>query len=128
MHIGITKSDGTVVEFDENGVNQSKISKWNRCLVLYESLESWHDYWDAAIEELLNGNCWESKSYNEVNNNCFTFVLTFLQSLNSGHISKCAQDKHLFCKEFVLPRTTIAARYLFIYRQLKNQDYLIGIT
>ncbi|KAI8427604.1 hypothetical protein MSG28_002097 [Choristoneura fumiferana] len=68
---------------------------------------------------------WEADRYNEERHNCFTFVLAFLRTLDCGELSEKARDPKLFCKQYVVPRTSAAGKYISLYRQLKRQDYFI---
>lgn len=68
---------------------------------------------------------WEAERYNEERHNCFTFVLAFLRALDCGELSEKAHDPKLFCKQYVVPRTSAAGKYISLYRQLKRQNYFI---
>lgn len=53
LHIGVTTSEGTIVEFDSRGLKRhtSKTS-WEQSLVLESVPEAWWDYWDEVLEKV----------------------------------------------------------------------------
>lgn len=128
-------------------------SDWDQCLLLEQFDELWNEIWDSVLlkvckhcvyepkimlftfHKLLIYHCWlfqvsqsplwEAERYNEERHNCFTFVLAFLRALDCGELSEKARDPKLFCKQYVVPRTSAAGKYISLYRQLKRQNYFI---
>ncbi len=60
LHIGITDSKGSVVEYDVEGIHADRSQEWGRCVVL-DGLSSafgkdvvedpdWPEYWDICLE------------------------------------------------------------------------------
>jgi hypothetical protein len=47
-------------------------------------------------------------------------VLSFLRALQIEGLSDNAKDRALFCREFILPKTAAAAKYITLYRKLMN--------
>ena len=92
LHIAVTDSQGEVVEFDQSGLRRDRSEYWQQCLVvnLAETDPTvadmvrdpdWGEYWDLCLEQTLRLD-WSKASYHSEDNNCFTFVLTFLRMLN----------------------------------------------
>ena len=92
LHIAVTDSQGEVVEFDQSGLRRDRSEHWQQCLVvnLAETDPTvadmvrdpdWGEYWDLCLEQTLSLD-WSKASYHSEDNNCFTFVLTFLRMLN----------------------------------------------
>lgn len=76
-------SEGSIYEYDKNGVKVSnKNQSWNQCLVIpvaKEKSQMWKDYWDHTLAVLSTSDQWTPESYNEEENNCYSFVITFLK-------------------------------------------------
>lgn len=60
--------------------------------------------------------------YNEVDFNCYTFVLSFLRSLRYGRLSEAADNRTEFCEKFIIPRTTAAGKYISLFRKLRQSQ------
>ncbi|CAG5056621.1 unnamed protein product [Parnassius apollo] len=136
LHIGVTNSHGCVIEFSEEGIrgvdpetkkwsNSDTGSDWDQCLMLEQFDELWNEIWDSVLLKISVSPLWEADRYDEERHNCFTFVLAFLRALECGELSEKAQDPKLFCKQYVVPRTSAAGKYISLYRQLKRQNYFI---
>ncbi|XP_053606931.1 MKRN2 opposite strand protein isoform X2 [Plodia interpunctella] len=136
LHIGVTNSLGRVVEFCEEGIrgvdtntkkwsSRDTTAEWDQCLLLEQFDELWNEIWDSVLLKVSLSPLWEADRYNEDRHNCFTFVLAFLRALDCGELSEKAQDPKLFCKQYVVPRTSAAGKYISLYRQLKRQSYFI---
>ena len=93
LHIAVTDSVGEVVEFDKSGVRRDRSRAWEQCLVVSLADHDlgvaemmgdpdWSEYWDMCLEQTLTTDQWSETRYHEDDNNCFTFVLTFLRTLN----------------------------------------------
>ena len=78
----------------------------------------WNEYWDFMLESLLKDGSWDSSSYDEDDKNCFSFVLTFVKSLKHDPLSSIAGNKLDFCKHFILPKTTLAAKFICLHRKM----------
>ena len=51
------------------------------------------------------------------------FVLNFLKSLKQDPFSSEATNKLEFCRKFILPKTTLAGKYICLYRKIiKNSE------
>ncbi|XP_050362310.1 MKRN2 opposite strand protein [Nymphalis io] len=136
LHIGVTNSQGYVVEFSIEGIRAvDPVTKkwsecetsvdWDQCLLLEQFDELWNEIWDSVLLKVSLRSLWEAERYNEERHNCFTFVLAFLRALDCGELSDRARDPKLFCKRYVVPRTSAAGKYISLYRQLKRQSYFI---
>lgn len=126
LHIAVTDSHGNVVEYDETGMHcDLTASAWRRCLCIAIATEAsadpdWPEYWDWCLHAFVKGNRgdWSRDGYDEHVQNCFHFVLAFLQSLRQDGI--VANDKVSFCQNYILPKTRSASRYIKLYRKLQS--------
>lgn len=133
LHIGLTTSTGTIIEFDQSGLrktfgNQSDTSKWSQSLVVETVPEAWYEHWDDVLREIEHDNRtneWTSTAYHEDLFNCYTFVLNFLQRLNYGTLSAAAQNRTTFCERYIVPRTTAAGKYISLYRKIRDHGFYI---
>jgi hypothetical protein len=129
LHCAVTSSKGFVIEFDETGVHRERTLDWNQCVVS-KVLESgfvdsnvvsdhdWSSYWDWTLEETIKADDWSEDSYSESDKNCFSFVLSFLRALKHEPLSSMSGNKLDFCKHFILPKTTLAAKFICLYRKM----------
>lgn len=120
LHIGVTDSEGSVVEFDKGGLQQHRTGMWCQCLVVHGAAGPWREHWDATLKAMIDQKCWLPQRYNEETFNCYTFVLTFLRNLRHGNLSKAATCRTTFCENFIVPRTTAAGKYISLYRKLSD--------
>lgn len=125
LHIGVTTSSGTIVEFDKNGLRRHRSNQWGQCLLLDQASTPWIEHWDNMLMQVCKQKCWSPRTYREDNHNCYTFVLTFLGTLNYGNLSKAASSRTAFCEKFIVPRTTSAGKYISLYRKLKDTGYYV---
>ena len=145
LHIGLTTSQGCIMEFDQSGLhktfsNQSgdggggDTSRWSQSLVVETVPEAWYEHWDDVLREMneLGSNNdptvinkWTSTAYHEDSFNCYTFVLDFLQRLNYGTLSAAAQNRTTFCERYIVPRTTAAGKYISLYRKIRDHGFYI---
>ena len=112
LHIAVTDSSGDVVEFDQSGLRKDRSEDWLQCLVVnlgetdpgvadmigqiddtdgdLDHVDNddiagdpdWGEYWDLCLDQTLETGDWSRQNYHSEENNCFTFVLTFLRMLN----------------------------------------------
>lgn len=145
LHIGVTSSTGTIVEFDKNGLRRHRNSQWDQCLLLDQAEQPWIEHWDNTllqveiclkirrktsnvifnVPQVCKQKCWVPWTYDEDKHNCYTFVLTFLKTLNYGGLSKAAMSRTAFCEKFIVPRTTSAGKYISLYRKLKDLGFYV---
>ncbi|XP_022918892.1 MKRN2 opposite strand protein isoform X2 [Onthophagus taurus] len=125
LHIGVTTSSGTIVEFDKNGLRRHRSTHWGQCLLLGQASTPWMEHWDNTLLQICKQKCWLARNYSEDRHNCYSFVLTFLQSLDYGNLSKAASSRTTFCEKFIVPRTTSAGKYISLYRKLKDQGFYV---
>ncbi|KFM77511.1 hypothetical protein X975_18852, partial [Stegodyphus mimosarum] len=120
LHIGVTDSLGNVFEYDSHGLNKSNGENWEQCLCI-EILQRDHlrSYWDKVLNEVFQQECWTPDRYNAEDHNCYSFVLTFLKSLQIHELYPYIVDKTTFCQHFVAPQARVAAKYISLFRQLK---------
>lgn len=134
LHIGLTSSDGTIVEFDQRGLSTTKARHidpgsvgWSQSLLVDTVPASMYSHWDDVLHELCTSEAtsWNAKSYEAQSYNCYTFVLTFLQKLGYGQLSRAATNRTDFCEQFIVPRTTQAGKYISLYRKLRNVAFYV---
>ncbi len=115
--MGVTDSSGVVFDFSEDGIRKGN-HQWTDCIVVpfNNSDPDWGEYWDCRLHAVAL----RQDSYDEENNNCFSFVLEFLVSLRHGPMSKYATSKLDFCREYILPATTLASKYIRLHRKIKD--------
>lgn len=123
---------------------------WSQCIVidLVKTLApdlcsdpDWSEYWDKCLENTLKtgflpdtmkgqghgkspkNKPWSKEAYHEQEYNCFVFVLNFLKSLKQDPISSEARKTRLeFCRKYILPKTTLAGKYICLYRKVKHSE------
>lgn len=128
LHIGVTTSRGSIVEFDKRGMSVSTAAtEWNQSLIVDALPEPWHDHWDSILDAMnTSDNCqWTADHYQEDEYNCYTFVLEFLSRLGYGTLSTFAQNRNRFCEHYIIPRTTAAGKYISLYRKIRDHGYYI---
>ncbi|XP_049282864.1 MKRN2 opposite strand protein isoform X2 [Anopheles funestus] len=132
LHIGLTSSNGTIVEFDVNGLtkippksNKLLTDDWDQCLVIASVPESWHDRWDEVLEKISCDPSWSREMYQENTHNCYAFVLSFLSGLEYGEFYHFCHDKLSFSKQIIAAKTQSAAKYITIHRKLQTRHYFI---
>ncbi|XP_024941220.1 MKRN2 opposite strand protein [Cephus cinctus] len=123
LHIGIVNSNGTIFEYDKNGLVIDDNLKWQCCLAFKIISESWESHWDNAIDIISKDSKWSVTNYNENTNNCFSFVIAFLKKLVYKDFE--FTNKEDICKMLILPKIQDALRYISFYRKLKESDYYI---
>jgi len=123
LHIGVTTSSGTIVEYDRNGLRRHRNSNWDQCLLLDQASSPWSEHWDQTLLQVCKQKQWTARNYDEAQQNCYSFVLSFLRSLNYGNLSAAAANRTVFCEKFIVPRTTSAGKYISLYRKLKEKGF-----
>jgi len=133
LHIAVTTSQGMIVEFDSHGlrthdVNVETKKSWRQCLVVETIPEAWHEFWDEVLIKTSELPAWTAESYDKDTHNCYSFVLTFLQTVGFGDLSRVASNRTLFCERFICPRTVVAGKYISLYRKIRDQGRYIHLT
>lgn len=130
LHIAVTKSNRELVEFNIAGLQTLSSSEsnkeWSSCLVIETVPPNWQSLWDEKLFDMCNDPFWKSAQYHEQNLNCYSFVLTFLESLCYGDLSRYSKDKNIFSQKYVIPKTANAAKYISIYRQVVKNGIFIN--
>lgn len=125
LHIAVTSSSGSVVEFDKGGLQFHQTELWKQCLVICGASGPWLDHWDTVLKQITEQDCWSARRYNEDNFNCYTFVLTFLEKIKYENLSKFACDRTKFCENYIVPKTTAASKFISLYRKLCRSGFLV---
>ncbi|XP_040263683.1 MKRN2 opposite strand protein [Bufo bufo] len=127
LHVGITSSKGIIHHYNESGSHKDATG-WEQCvsipLVPPDQYALIHQ-WDSYLEVFSCNEEWLPHRYDENDHNCYTYALTFINSLL--HL----QEKRTFTKEeftekFVLPRTRRASKYITLCHEVtKNYYYIV---
>eukprot|EP00094_Tigriopus_californicus_P004770 TCALIF_04590-PA protein Name:"Similar to C3orf83 Putative uncharacterized protein C3orf83 (Homo sapiens)" AED:0.13 eAED:0.13 QI:0/0.25/0/0.8/1/1/5/0/497 len=130
LHIGLTDSQGKVHEFAEYGLHSDSNDNWHQCIVInllakefhpvISDDPDWKEYWDWTLAQVLASGQWNTNTYHRDEMNCFDFVLTFLRSLRQEPFSSLARDKVDFCQRVILPKTSLAGKYIRLFRKLEE--------
>lgn len=123
LHIGVTDSNGTVLEYDTCGLIQNDILKWTDCAAIRFIPESWETFWDQILLEICKDTKWNSNNYNGFSLNCFSFVITFLNNLKYSEVQ--FMNKEDMCEVFILPKLQNILKYALLYRELKDKSFCI---
>ncbi|XP_046850795.1 MKRN2 opposite strand protein-like isoform X2 [Xenia sp. Carnegie-2017] len=124
LHIGLTTSlGGLVYSFYEDGVQVEDNSIWSICIVVNVLDITQQKFfmfnlnaWDDALTKHCTHTLWSYDKYNATENNCYDFVLGFLQTIVPS--SQEFFNKDTFCERYVLPETKKAAHYIDLYRNI----------
>ena len=111
---------------------------WNRCIVIHMNNyidpdvvkdPDWPEYWDLCLNQTLTASPnWNVEAYEAEDHNCFAFVLAFLRSLKQEPLSSHANNKLEFCTKYVLPKTTIAGKYICLFRKIREHKGLYAAS
>uniref|UniRef100_A0A803K3V9 MKRN2 opposite strand n=1 Tax=Xenopus tropicalis TaxID=8364 RepID=A0A803K3V9_XENTR len=95
LHVGISSSTGTVYHYNESGVHKDSVG-WEQSVSV--PLVPAHQHallhqWDSYLEEFSAADNWRPHRYQEADQNCYTFALTFINRV------LLVQEKEPFSKE-----------------------------
>lgn len=136
LHIAITTSTGTIVEFDQDGWMETRkdcsrqAQLWGQSLVVDSVPIAWHEHWDTVLHNMRSTaeQKWTAQLYDEDRYNCYTFVLEFLQRVQYGSLSTAAQNRSTFCEQYIIPRTTAAGKYISLYRKIRDYGFYVNAS
>ena len=57
-----------------------------------------------------------------MDHNCYSFVLALLQLIDYG--TGPASNQQQFCEQWIIPKTSEAAKYISLYRRLLREKYV----
>lgn len=146
LHIGICDQAGQIMEFDKNGLKYpSNNPSWAHCLNLKFMEQLTPDLISNEIECDIIRQVWaqalrlieikQSTVYEKDTSNCLDFIVAFIKQF--CHLLKevdvmnkhkmiakleSIDNKVLFCETFVVPRTSLAAKYL-IFTEQTNKTF-----
>jgi hypothetical protein len=63
LHIAVTDSEGSVVEFDKGGLQQHRTGMWCQCLVVDGAARPWREHWDTTLKAMTAQECWSPERY-----------------------------------------------------------------
>ncbi|XP_050457528.1 uncharacterized protein LOC126854638 [Cataglyphis hispanica] len=124
LHVGIVDSDGGIVEFDKDGLIANDVDRWTDCIAFQVVSVAWTVRWDETLSFMSKDDRWKSINYDDINMNCFDFVLEFLNNL--GYENLKFASKVDLCERLILSKIQNAIRYNSLYRALKHQEYLLS--
>lgn len=59
LHIGVTDSQGKVMEYDRQGLLRDRRHLWGQCLIIHQSSgEEAAQYWDQTLNCVVAQDCW----------------------------------------------------------------------
>lgn len=128
LHIALTDSCGSIVEFDSPGLlwtparNVDK-AQWRQCVLIMQVPEAWYAEWDQTLRNVIDQEGWRRKQYDEDHVNCYSFVLDFLRHLQYEDTSQFVHDRQTFSTKFVVPKTAYAAKFITIFRRVKDNGF-----
>lgn len=124
LHVGIIDSDGGVVEFDKDGLIANDVDRWTDCVAFHVAPVAWTARWDETLSSMSGDDRWKSVNYDEINMNCFDFVLEFLNNLGYANLKFASKED--LCERLILSKIQNAIKYISLYRALKHQEYLLS--
>ncbi|XP_043934004.1 MKRN2 opposite strand protein [Protopterus annectens] len=126
LHVGITNTSGVVYNYNENGILRDTQS-WEHCVsvpLVQPDMYSLLDQWNKYLEQFSESETWLPYSYDEVDHNCYTYALTFINCVLATQ-GKHPLSKNEFTEKFVLPKTKRASRYIAIYKEISENYFHI---
>ncbi|XP_062705167.1 MKRN2 opposite strand protein [Aedes albopictus] len=125
LHIALTDSIGSIVEFDSPGLlwtpaREVDKAQWGQCLLVMQVPEAWFSEWDRMLRMVIDEEGWKRRQYDEELLNCYSFVLDFLRYLKYEDFSLFVNDRQKFSTKFIVPKSTYAAKYITIFRRVKE--------
>nr|CAH0105456.1 unnamed protein product [Daphnia galeata] len=127
LHIALSNSERKIFEFNENGIssyNFSPYPNWTNFLsVSLASLPYKFVDLDEVLENTITMNIWEGERYNEVNNNCFDYVISVLNAADKNSNQKLT--KLQLTQEFISPAINKTIRLLSIVRNVLEDGFFL---
>ncbi|XP_064629032.1 MKRN2 opposite strand protein-like [Lineus longissimus] len=126
LHIGISDSKGCTYDYDEDGLHHNS-NLWSDCIAIPLTEKKDSDFiqkWDKTLYFSASSPYWTAKKYHPDFNNCYDFVLTMLSKAGLAASDPRYKNKEDFCESVLLPQTTHAAKYISMYRKLKETDVI----
>ncbi|XP_069500039.1 MKRN2 opposite strand protein isoform X2 [Ambystoma mexicanum] len=128
LHVGISSSKGIVYSYNESGVHREE-QGWHQCVgveLLQPDMYGLISQWDKYLEDFSTTEAWLPQRYEESHHNCYTYALAFVNCMLAMQGTRQQLSKEEFTKQFVLPRTRQASKYITLYRAIvKNHFYII---
>lgn len=81
LHIGVTNSEGDVVEFDKGGLQRHRTRLWHQCLVVDGAAGPWREHWDSTLKVMTDQECWSPQMYVLMATMWFIFVTKYSRLL-----------------------------------------------
>eukprot|EP01089_Gocevia_fonbrunei_P021883 TRINITY_DN8653_c0_g1_i1.p1 TRINITY_DN8653_c0_g1~~TRINITY_DN8653_c0_g1_i1.p1 ORF type:complete len:281 (-),score=41.18 TRINITY_DN8653_c0_g1_i1:178-1020(-) len=127
LHCGLSSSTGqTVFNFDERGC-VADTSGWEYCLSIAVQTDLTDSEWDNALkthnEAEICFNTLAGRKYHQLQNNCYDYIIRFLNSIKFGQSENHSKDKIVF--QFILTPMQIFEAYYNIVTQLHTHPVVI---
>jgi len=127
LHCGISNTSGIVFNFDEQGAHKEL---WKDCLCIGLNTSNWTDeQWDKELTKHLISEMERSRKsrYHQLNNNCYDFVLRFLNTIQfGGHAS---HTKESIVKQYVEKPVQVFESFFEIHKRIQSSpNYSVIIT
>lgn len=62
LHVGVTTSNGKVIEYDKDGFHSDRANAWTQSLVIHQVLdEDRIAEWDKVLNAVSSQDCWTSQ-------------------------------------------------------------------
>ncbi|KAM9099841.1 MKRN2 opposite strand protein [Sarcophilus harrisii] len=126
LHVGITNTHGTVYNYNEQGIHRDDAG-WEESIsipLLQPNMFRLMYRWDKYLEEFSATDAWSPNRYEEHCYNCYTYALTFINSILAAE-GRHQLDKNKFTEKFVVPKTRRAAKYITLYRAIEEKGFCV---
>ena len=119
LHVGITDAAGLVVYNFDRSVQATPAAAWGPCLATPLASDLTDAAWDQGLQAFaqLERTRARARPYHDLNNNCFSFALRFLDRVAwNGCRSHRKED---FARQFIEPKTDALQLYLMLERNVR---------
>uniref|UniRef100_A0A8D0E3G8 MKRN2 opposite strand n=1 Tax=Salvator merianae TaxID=96440 RepID=A0A8D0E3G8_SALMN len=127
LHVGITNTNGLVYNYNRTGINTDGLG-WEQCIsiqLVQPDMYGLLNQWDTYLEQFSAADTWLPHRYEEHLHNCYTYALTFINSVLSAQ-NKKPMNKSEFTERFVIPQTRKASKYITVYKEIcQNGFYFV---
>ncbi|CAB0008724.1 unnamed protein product [Nesidiocoris tenuis] len=126
LHVGVTSSAGILFEFDQRGLTRGTPSdEWNQSLVVFGTGRAENvEFWDGALHLTAGSDQWTSEMYDEVQLNCFNFVIEFLKCTRMN-IGIDLTAKRTFIENYVSQPILRTLKYVNLYRAIVRDGIFV---
>ncbi|EFX81430.1 hypothetical protein DAPPUDRAFT_317694 [Daphnia pulex] len=127
LHIALSNSESKIFEFNENGISSSSFGSylnWTNFLsVSLATLSYTFSELDKVLKNTITMDTWAAERYDEVNNNCFDYVISVLNAANKNSNSKLTKIQ--LTQEIISPAINRTIRLLSIVRNVSQNGFFL---